>query len=218
MAAAGRHRTYSRTGDSLYELMGLEKGASPEEVKKAYRRLALRFHPDKNPNNPEAVEKFKEINRANTILSDETKRSIYDRYGSLGIFAAEQFGEENVNTYLVLTSGWCKALVIVCGIVTGCYCCCCCCLCCNFCCGKCGPQAPEDEGDYAHLNEEDTVSPDRSPIVSQPTGGAVSIPMTVPAPPPNDNKTDEKVVLNIDTKPKYGADEEGATSPPKEDS
>ena len=55
---------------------------------------------------------FKEINRANTILSDSTKRSIYDRYGSLGIYAAEQFGEENVNTYLVLTSGWCKVGVI----------------------------------------------------------------------------------------------------------
>ena len=55
---------------------------------------------------------FKEINRANTILSDATKRSIYDQYGSLGIYAAEQFGEENVNTYLVLTSGWCKVGVL----------------------------------------------------------------------------------------------------------
>ena len=44
-----------------------------------------------------------------------------------------------------------QALAIFCGIITGCYCCCCCCLCCNFCCGKCKPQAPEDEGDYTHL-------------------------------------------------------------------
>ena len=51
---------------------------------------------------------FQEINHANTVLSDTTKRGIYDRYGSLGLYVAEQFGEENVNTYFVLTSGWCK--------------------------------------------------------------------------------------------------------------
>lgn len=51
---------------------------------------------------------FKEINRANAILSDLTKRNIYDNYGSLGLYIAEQFGEENVNTYFLLTSGWCK--------------------------------------------------------------------------------------------------------------
>ena len=51
---------------------------------------------------------FKEINRANTILTDATRRGIYDRYGSIGIYAAEQLGDENVNTYLLLTSGWCK--------------------------------------------------------------------------------------------------------------
>ena len=45
-----------------------------------------------------------------------------------------------------------QALVIFCGIITGCYCCCCCCLCCNFCCGRCKPQAPEDEGEYANLH------------------------------------------------------------------
>ncbi|KAK7098431.1 dnaJ homolog subfamily C member 5-like isoform X2 [Littorina saxatilis] len=207
-----RQRTYSRTGTSLYELLGLEKGATPEEVKKAYRRLALRFHPDKNPGNPDASEKFKEINRANTILSDLTKRTIYDRYGSLGIYAAEQFGEENVNTYLVLTSGWCKALAIFCGIITGCYCCCCCCLCCNFCCGKCKPQAPEDEGDYTHLQEDDTATPDGSPVTCQPqgaTGKASAAPIPMPAPePPADSKADESTTLNTDHKPKYGADHE----------
>lgn len=51
---------------------------------------------------------FKDINRAHSILSDLTKRNIYDNYGSLGLYIAEQFGEENVNTYFVLTSGWCK--------------------------------------------------------------------------------------------------------------
>lgn len=51
---------------------------------------------------------FKEINHAHKVLTDTTKRGIYDRYGSLGLYAADTFGEENVNTYLVLTSGWCK--------------------------------------------------------------------------------------------------------------
>lgn len=51
---------------------------------------------------------FKEINRAHAILTDLTKRNIYDNYGSLGLYVAEQFGEENVNAYFVVTSGWCK--------------------------------------------------------------------------------------------------------------
>lgn len=51
---------------------------------------------------------FKEINRAYSILSDLTKRNIYDNYGSLGLYIAEQFGEENVNPYFLVTSGWCK--------------------------------------------------------------------------------------------------------------
>lgn len=73
-----------------------------------HRKLALKFHPDKNPDNPEAAEKFKEINNAHSILSDATKKNIYDKYGSLGLYVAEQFGEENVNTYFVLSSWWAK--------------------------------------------------------------------------------------------------------------
>jgi len=53
---------------------------------------------------------FQEVNHANSVLSDTVKRNIYDRYGSIGIYVAEQFGEENVNTYFVLTSPWCKVL------------------------------------------------------------------------------------------------------------
>nr|XP_010792617.1 PREDICTED: dnaJ homolog subfamily C member 5-like [Notothenia coriiceps] len=73
-----------------------------------HRKLALKFHPDKNPENPEAADKFKEINNAHAILNDPTKRNIYDKYGSLGLYVAEQFGEENVNTYFVLSSWWAK--------------------------------------------------------------------------------------------------------------
>lgn len=111
-------------------------------------QLALKFHPDKNPNNPEAAEKFKDINRANSILSDETRRKLYDNYGSMGLYLAEQLGEENVGVYYMLTSGWCKGLILACSILTCCYCCCCCFCCCfNFCCGKFKPKQPDE--DYA---------------------------------------------------------------------
>lgn len=99
-------------------------------------QLALKYHPDKNPDNPEAAEKFKDINHAHRVLSDLTKRNIYDNYGSLGLYVAQQVGEEYVHTYYMLSSGWCKALIAVTSILT-CCCCCCCCFCCfNFCCGK----------------------------------------------------------------------------------
>lgn len=74
----------------------------------AVRKLALRFHPDKNPENPEAAEKFKELNSAHAVLSDLTKRNIYDSYGSLGLYVAQQFGEDNVNTYFMLSTWWAK--------------------------------------------------------------------------------------------------------------
>ncbi|XP_042877745.1 dnaJ homolog subfamily C member 5-like isoform X1 [Penaeus japonicus] len=147
-------RKLSTTGDSLYETLGLQKQATTDEIKKTYRKLALKYHPDKNPNNPEAAEKFKEINHAHGILSDATKRNIYDNYGSLGLYIAEQFGEENVNTYFLVNSGWCKALFLFCGLITGCYLCCCFCCCFNFCCGKCKPRPPDETGDYHNLNPD----------------------------------------------------------------
>lgn len=201
-----RPRTLSRSGESLYQLLGLQKGADHDEIKKAYRKLALRFHPDKNQGNEEATEKFKEINHAHKVLMDNTKRGIYDRYGSLGLYAADMVGDENVNTYLVLTSGWCKALVIFCGVITGCYCCCCCFCCCfNFCCGKYKPKMPDEEGEYANLHEEDSSSPsddEKRTITTQPGagegGGAIAMP-----PPPDKS---ENTTLTSESKPKYGAD------------
>ncbi|XP_029900620.1 dnaJ (Hsp40) homolog, subfamily C, member 5 gamma b isoform X2 [Myripristis murdjan] len=142
-------RKMSTAGDSLYKILGLEKGASAEEIKKAYRKLALRHHPDKNPDNPEAAEKFKEINNANSILSDENKRKIYDEYGSMGLYVAEQFGDESVKYYFLMSKCWFKALVVCCSIFT----CCCCFCCCCFCCGKC--KAPEDEENFAYMDPED---------------------------------------------------------------
>src|SRR5438876_7363179 len=68
-----------------YEILGVERGASLDEIKKSYRKLALKYHPDKNPGNTHAEEKFKEAAEAYGVLSDEEKRANYDRYGHAGI-------------------------------------------------------------------------------------------------------------------------------------
>jgi molecular chaperone DnaJ len=64
-----------------YEVLGVERKASDDEIKKAYRKLAVKFHPDKNPGDPHAEEKFKEIGEAYDVLMDADKRAAYDRYG-----------------------------------------------------------------------------------------------------------------------------------------
>lgn len=66
----------------LYSILGVDKKASKSEIKKAYRKLALKYHPDKNPDNKEAEEKFKEASEAYEILGNDEKRQHYDRYGS----------------------------------------------------------------------------------------------------------------------------------------
>lgn len=67
---------------NYYEILGVEKGASADEIKSAYRKLAKKYHPDLNKDNPDAAVKFKEINEAYEVLGDEKKRSNYDQYGS----------------------------------------------------------------------------------------------------------------------------------------
>src|SRR5256885_1785302 len=69
----------------LYEVLGVERGASQADLKKAYRRLAQQFHPDKNPDDKSAEEKFKEAAAAYQVLSDDEQRAIYDRFGFDGL-------------------------------------------------------------------------------------------------------------------------------------
>jgi len=73
-----------------YEILGVNRNCSTSEIKKAYRKLALKYHPDRNPNNKEAEEKIKLINEAYQVLIDKEKRAIYDRYGKEGLNS--QFG------------------------------------------------------------------------------------------------------------------------------
>lgn len=179
----------SRSGDSLYQLLDIPKTSTNDEIKKKYRRLALKYHPDKNPDNPEAEEMFKEINHAHHILSDEKKRALYDKYGSFGLHIAEQFGDDVVETLMMFRSKWFQCVFWSCCLLTGCYFCCCGCFCCCCCCGKCKPETDENEevpdisqfeqedrGENAAANEENDV------VTNQPArGDDTSIPVIPPS-------------------------------------
>ena len=68
-----------------YEVLGVDKSASADDIKKAYRKLAMKYHPDRNPGDKTAEEKFKEVGEAYEVLSDADKRSRYDSYGFAGV-------------------------------------------------------------------------------------------------------------------------------------
>src|SRR3954467_4096215 len=78
-----------------YQLLGVAETATTDEIKKAFRRLAKQHHPDRNPNNPQASERFKEINEAHDVLSDAAKRKKYDQLRRYGAFAGPGSGGFN---------------------------------------------------------------------------------------------------------------------------
>ncbi len=81
-----------------YEILGVGKSATQDEIKKAYRKLAMQYHPDRNPGNKEAEEKFKEAAEAYEVLSNDEKRAKYDRYGHSGLKGGQDFHSyQNVN-------------------------------------------------------------------------------------------------------------------------
>lgn len=76
---------HALAGRNYYDVLQISKSATEEQIKRAYRKLALKYHPDKNPGNEEANKKFAEISNAYEVLSDQEKRGIYDRYGEEGL-------------------------------------------------------------------------------------------------------------------------------------
>jgi molecular chaperone DnaJ len=80
-----------------YEILGVAKGASQDEIKKAYRKLAMKYHPDRNPDNKEAEAKFKEAAEAYEVLSDKDKRQKYDQFGHSGLEGMGGFTAQDVN-------------------------------------------------------------------------------------------------------------------------
>ena len=68
-----------------YEVLGVDRNASAADIKKAYRRLAMKYHPDRNGGDKEAEAKFKEVGEAYEVLGDEQKRAAYDRFGKAGV-------------------------------------------------------------------------------------------------------------------------------------
>jgi curved DNA-binding protein len=77
-----------------YKTLGVQKTATPDELKKAYKKLAFKFHPDKNPGDKKAEDHFKEVNEAYAVLSDEKKRRQYDQFGASGFH--QRYSQEDI--------------------------------------------------------------------------------------------------------------------------
>jgi molecular chaperone DnaJ len=90
-----------------YEILGVSKSATLNDIKSAYRKLAMKYHPDKNPGNTEAEHKFKEATEAYEVLRDEQKRKLYDQYGHAGVggAGAQGFGQAAYSDFSDIFSG-----------------------------------------------------------------------------------------------------------------
>jgi len=85
------------TKRDYYEVLGVDKGAGQDDIKRAYRKMAIQYHPDKNPDNPEAEDKFKEAAEAYEVLSNPDKRQRYDQFGHQGVSGNGGFGGAGMN-------------------------------------------------------------------------------------------------------------------------
>ena len=91
--------------DDLYTVLGVSKNASADEIKKAYRDAAFKYHPDRNPGNAAAEEKFKKLSAAYSVLGDEKKRADYDRFGSADAYAQSAYNQSAYNGGFYGTNG-----------------------------------------------------------------------------------------------------------------
>ncbi|KAI0985912.1 hypothetical protein GJ496_007954 [Pomphorhynchus laevis] len=169
---------------NLYEILQVSKDATDEDIKKAYRTQAFKYHPDKHPNDPTANDKIREINYAHLILKDPTKRKIYDQYGNMGLNMMNQIGEENMSIFLISQNPLFKWTVLGLFFLSCCcYGCFCCCGCfCNFCCGKCVPtlvkQGYDEMQEEARANDAANKENDSTtPIVTGKAPNETAIPM-----------------------------------------
>mmetsp|Transcript_19064 Transcript_19064/g.24715 ORF Transcript_19064/g.24715 Transcript_19064/m.24715 type:complete len:221 (-) Transcript_19064:1782-2444(-) len=86
--------------EDYYKVLGIARNANEDEIKKAYRKKALKLHPDRNPNDPQAKEKFQQVSEAFEVLSDSQKRAAYDRYGKEGARMSESNGGHPFATHV----------------------------------------------------------------------------------------------------------------------
>ncbi|UJR07494.1 hypothetical protein I4U23_011783 [Adineta vaga] len=151
--------------EDYYDILGVSRTATDEEIKRAYRKLALQLHPDKN-SDPHATAQFQAVSKAYKVLSNPNSRRTYDLLGSQAADIANQY-DEYPQTFTKLST-CSKVTLVIAFLLTGCCfgcgcCCCCCCFCfCNFCCKNCcgkyeKPTVPtEAETDSIHQQPTDS--------------------------------------------------------------